>query len=63
MEEPQVKDILVTILLHDVYSVDETRVLKQTLPDRIMAFKNGCVFGVEMSSERFCAFNLCWYDW
>jgi hypothetical protein len=33
MEEPQVKEILVTISLHDMYSVDETKVLKQTLPD------------------------------
>jgi hypothetical protein len=42
MEEPRVAEILVTFSPHDIYSVDETRVLKITMPDCILAFKNGC---------------------
>lgn len=41
MEEPRVEEILVTLSQHDISSVDKTRVLKITMPDRILAFKNG----------------------
>jgi hypothetical protein len=42
-----------------LYSADETRVLWNALPDRTLAFKNGCVSGGKMSTEGFDAFNLC----
>jgi hypothetical protein len=43
MEEPRVEEILVTFSPDDIYRVDETRVLKITMSDCILAFKNGCL--------------------
>lgn len=38
MEEPRVEEIVVIFSPHDIYSVDETRVLKITMLDCILAF-------------------------